>query len=40
MCAAQLQITGHLHEPRTVEGDEGLNALLDLALASLRPVDG
>lgn len=34
---AQLQITGHLHEPRTIDGDRGLDELLDLALASLRP---
>lgn len=34
---AQLQITGHLHEPRTVDGDKELDRLLDLALASLRP---
>ncbi|MCC6437060.1 MAG: TetR/AcrR family transcriptional regulator [Acidimicrobiales bacterium] len=33
---AQLQITGHLSEPRTVEGEAGLNALMALALASLR----
>ncbi len=32
----QLQITGHLHEPRTIDGDTGLNDLLDLALLSLR----
>jgi len=23
---AQLQITGHLHEPRTIDGDTGLDA--------------
>lgn len=34
---AQLRITGHLREPRTVEGDAGLDALVTLALASLRP---
>jgi AcrR family transcriptional regulator len=34
---AQLQITGHLHEPRTVDGATGLDGLLELALASLRP---
>jgi AcrR family transcriptional regulator len=34
---AQLQITGHLHEPRTVDGDTGLDGLLRLALAALRP---
>lgn len=34
---AQLRITGHLHEPRTVDGDTGLGTLLDLALDSLRP---
>jgi AcrR family transcriptional regulator len=34
---AQLQITGHLHEPRTVDGDTGLDGLLVLALAALRP---
>jgi AcrR family transcriptional regulator len=34
---AQLQITGHLHEPRTVNGDTGLDDLLTLALTSLRP---
>ncbi len=34
---AQLQITGHLHEPRTIDGDEHLDDLLDLALASLQP---
>lgn len=32
---AHLQITGHLHEPRTVDGDTGLNDLLDLALLAL-----
>ena len=31
-----LQITGHLHEPRTVDGDEQLASLLDLALEQLR----
>ena len=34
---AQLQITRHLHEPRTIDGDTGLHELLELALASLRP---
>ncbi len=34
---AQLQITGHLHEPRTIDGDTGLDELLTLALAALRP---
>lgn len=34
---AQLQITGHLHEPRTIDGDTGLDDLLALALAALRP---
>jgi len=34
---AQLQITGHLHEPRTIDGDTGLEELLALALISLRP---
>jgi AcrR family transcriptional regulator len=34
---AQLQITGHLHEPRTVDGATGLDGLLELALAALRP---
>ncbi|GAB3614957.1 TetR/AcrR family transcriptional regulator [Humibacter ginsengisoli] len=33
---AALQITGHLHEPRTVDGAEYLDDLLDLALAQLR----
>ncbi|QIK62630.1 TetR/AcrR family transcriptional regulator [Leucobacter viscericola] len=36
---AALQITGHLHEPRTLDGDTRLNELLDLALASFRPVE-
>ncbi|BDF98552.1 TetR family transcriptional regulator [Actinomyces oris K20] len=35
---AALQITGHLHEPRTIDGDEHLAELLDLALEQLRPV--
>ena len=35
---AALQITGHLHEPRTIDGDEHLADLLDLALEQLRPV--
>jgi AcrR family transcriptional regulator len=34
---AQLQITGHLHEPRTIDGNSGLDELLALALTSLRP---
>lgn len=34
---AALQITGHLHEPRTVDGDTQLDVLLDLALAQFRP---
>lgn len=34
---AQLQITGHLREPRTVEGDAGLDQLLTLALGAVRP---
>jgi Tetracyclin repressor-like, C-terminal domain len=34
---AQLQITGHLHEPRTVDGDMRLDDLLDIALAALHP---
>jgi AcrR family transcriptional regulator len=37
---AQLRITGHLHEPRTVEGDAGVDELLALALAALRPAAG
>ena len=35
---AALQITGHLHEPRTIDGNEHLADLLDLALEQLRPV--
>lgn len=34
---AQLHLTGHLHEPRTVDGSTGLDDLLTLALAALRP---
>lgn len=34
---AQLQITGHLHEPRTVDGDTRLDDLLSVALATLHP---
>ncbi len=34
---AQLQITGHLVEPRTIEGDAGMDTLLALALRSFRP---
>ena len=33
---AALQITGHLHEPRTIDGGEYLADLLDLALEQLR----
>lgn len=35
---AALQITGHLHEPRTLDGSTRLEELLDLALTSFRPV--
>ena len=34
---AQLQITRHLREPRTVEGADGVDALLRQALAAMRP---
>lgn len=34
---AQLQITGHLHEPRTIDGNTGLDELLAYALAALHP---
>ena len=34
---AQLQITGHLREPRTIEGDAGVEQLVILALGALRP---
>lgn len=34
---AQLQITGHLHEPRTLDGNTGIDDLLALALTALRP---
>ncbi|MFF1816348.1 TetR/AcrR family transcriptional regulator [Kribbella sp. NPDC058245] len=34
---AQLQITNHLHEPRTLNGTTGLPTLLTLALTSLHP---
>jgi AcrR family transcriptional regulator len=34
---AQLRITGHLREPRTVQGDAGVDRLLKIALTSLRP---
>lgn len=34
---AALQITGHLHEPRTIDGNTRLDDLLDLALAQLKP---
>jgi AcrR family transcriptional regulator len=37
---AQLQITGHLHEPRTIDGSSGLDELLTLALDALRPTPG
>lgn len=37
---AQLQITGHLHEPRTIDGNTGLNELLALALDALHPTRG
>ena len=33
----QLQVTRHLHEPRTIDGDTWLDELLALALAALRP---
>jgi AcrR family transcriptional regulator len=32
-----LQLTRHLHEPRTLDGDTRLNELLDLTLAAWRP---
>lgn len=34
---AHLQITGHLHEPRTIDGDTHLEDLLAVALEALRP---
>lgn len=34
---AQLRITHHLREPRTVEGADGVEALLRQALLALRP---
>jgi hypothetical protein len=34
---ARLQITGHLHEPRTIDGNTKVDDLLALALAALRP---
>lgn len=34
---AQLHITGHFSEPRTVDGDRDLELLLALALKALRP---
>lgn len=34
---AHLQITGHLREPRTMEGEAGMDLLLALALDALRP---
>ncbi len=34
---AHLQITGHLHEPRTIDGDTQLEDLLAVALTALRP---
>lgn len=33
----QLQLTGHLHEPRTVDGHTRLPELLDVALTAWRP---
>ncbi|GAA3593110.1 TetR/AcrR family transcriptional regulator [Klugiella xanthotipulae] len=36
---AHLRNTGHLHEPRTVNGDTGIDDLLTLALATLHPSD-
>jgi AcrR family transcriptional regulator len=35
---AQLHVTGHLSEPRTIEGVTGIEKLLTLALDTLRPV--
>ena len=35
---AQLQLTRHLHEPRTVDGDTRLDELIDVALAAWRPI--
>jgi AcrR family transcriptional regulator len=37
---AQLQITRHLREPRTIEGVDGVEALLRQALGALRPGGG
>ena len=37
---AQLQITRHLREPRTIEGVEGVRSLLRQALTALRPPSG
>lgn len=34
--AAQLQITGHFHEPRTLDGGARLPEIVDLLLASMR----
>lgn len=34
---AQLRITGHLHEPRTIDGTTGLETLLAFALEGWRP---
>lgn len=36
---AHLQITGHLREPRTVDGDVAVAELLELALGAMRPRD-
>jgi AcrR family transcriptional regulator len=36
---AHLQITGHLHEPRTIDGDTRLEDLLAVALTALRPTN-
>lgn len=35
---SQLQITGHLHEPRTLDGDARLNELVSLAIGALGVV--
>jgi AcrR family transcriptional regulator len=34
---AQLHLTGHLSEPRTIEGDAGIERLVTLALDTFRP---
>ena len=34
---AHLQLTGHLHEPRTIDGDTHLEELLEVALTAMRP---